>query len=421
MDRSALLFVCVAAALASSGCDVDPSQIFGTGSSGETGGAGGTGGFPAGGGGSSQGGGGTSTSVTTTTTTTTGTGGDCDPSNPNGDQDMDGYTPAQGDCNDCDPEINPNAIEVLGGPDEDCSGSLDDVPATCDDAIALDSDSAYDAAYAMDICKKSMGDKNWGISAVAWSLPDGAPVPAGEEQDFHLGHGNLAGFGPQVPPRAGKKLLALSGGTARAPGDPGYQSPQGFTKGYGSAHAPGFPKETAACGGATTGSANDATVLNVAFRVPSNVHGFSFDASFYAFDFPGYVCSTFNDTYFALFEPKLAGQPDTNVAYDELGNPLTLNGANFRACSCQNGPPCSAGNKMYSCSLGDLPLLGTGFEGHGATGWITTTVPVEPGANISMRWGVYDAGDSAFDSTVLLDNWKWLTEKNVVYGTTIAP
>ena len=50
----------------------------------------------------------------------------------NDDLDRDGFTPSQGDCNDCDPGTNPDAIEVLtpvgGQPkDEDCDGKVDNV------------------------------------------------------------------------------------------------------------------------------------------------------------------------------------------------------------------------------------------------------------------------------------------------------
>ena len=44
--------------------------------------------------------------------------------------------------------------------------------------------------------------------------------------------------------QAGKKMLALSSGTARQPTDPGYQDVSGFDKGYTSASPQGFPKES---------------------------------------------------------------------------------------------------------------------------------------------------------------------------------
>ncbi|MFO0593558.1 MAG: hypothetical protein U0441_38815, partial [Polyangiaceae bacterium] len=59
-----------------------------------------------------------------TTDTGTGTGADC-VSAADEDKDKDGYSVAQGDCNDCDPNVNPGAIEVpteMGkdAADEDC-------------------------------------------------------------------------------------------------------------------------------------------------------------------------------------------------------------------------------------------------------------------------------------------------------------
>ena len=47
-------------------------------------------------------------------TTSTGSGVNCD-ALPDEDKDMDGFTINQGDCNDCDANVNPNAIEVIGG------------------------------------------------------------------------------------------------------------------------------------------------------------------------------------------------------------------------------------------------------------------------------------------------------------------
>ena len=45
----------------------------------------------------------------------------------NVDSDGDGYTPAQGDCDDTDPKIHPGAAEFCNGKDDDCNGFTDDV------------------------------------------------------------------------------------------------------------------------------------------------------------------------------------------------------------------------------------------------------------------------------------------------------
>lgn len=55
----------------------------------------------------------------------------------------------------------------------------------------------------------------------------------------------------------------------------------------------------------------------------------------------------------------------------------------------------------------------------GATGWLTTMVPVTPGDQVAIRWGVHDAGDGQFDSTVLIDDWRWITTPGVTPHTAI--
>src|SRR5213593_1040138 len=57
------------------------------------------------------------------------------------DQDKDGYTRADGDCNDLDPNTNPGAFDVPGNMiDEDCRGTPDDEPSACDDGLPVDGD-----------------------------------------------------------------------------------------------------------------------------------------------------------------------------------------------------------------------------------------------------------------------------------------
>ena len=70
------------------------------------------------------------------------------------DSDGDGYTPAQGDCNDCDPAINPGAIEIRGnGLDDDCNGSIDDTPTACDTGATGKSDTTS-LAESIELCDK---------------------------------------------------------------------------------------------------------------------------------------------------------------------------------------------------------------------------------------------------------------------------
>jgi len=47
------------------------------------------------------------------------------------DADGDGFTPAEGDCNDSDPAVFPGAAEVCDGVDNDCDSTIDGIAATC--------------------------------------------------------------------------------------------------------------------------------------------------------------------------------------------------------------------------------------------------------------------------------------------------
>ncbi len=434
--RPASLFF-LATVLSATACSIDISNVFESSGVSGGGGAGGSGTTTTGGGptGGTTGTTGTTGSTGTTGTTSslsTGGGGafPCDPASPgdpNADADGDGWSANEGDCNDCDAAVNPGAVDVPGnGKDDNCDAKIDEPLATCDDNVAMDSQDPMAFLKAAELCKVSGGVKSWGVITATWALADGSAPPQQSLQNFHLGHGVLPDFGPNVLPRAGKKILALSSGTARRPNDPGFQSLQGFNKGYSNASAPGFPKESPSCPAVESGGANDATAVEALVRVPSNAHGFSYDFNFYAYDFPQFVCSVFDDFFFSVLLPSPAGSPDGVLSYDELGGPVSLNGANFRVCGCQNGPPCAAGNKMFTCPLGTGQLQGTGFgvgngnmQDHGATGWLTTLVPVTPGSEVSIRWGVYDSGDGSFDSTVLIDNWRWITTPGVSTHTTI--
>jgi hypothetical protein len=340
------------------------------------------------------------------------------------DWDKDGVTKADGDCNDCDPNIGPNAIEIPTAEgqekvDEDCDDLIDedDVYVSCDEGIAIDESDPLIAAKAVGICKNSTGEKDWGLIDAKWTMADGSAPPASAKYD--VGHGVLPNFGPNVMVREGKTLLALSSGAARRPGDVGYQDPGGYDKEIMAQHPQGFPKESPACPGVTTGDPHDAAALELSLRTPANAHGISFNFNFYTYEWPMFVCSTYNDFFVALLSPKPPNQVDENISFDSQNNPVSVNNAFLEVCGCAGSPPgpCMAGGKSFSCNLGNSELIGTGFgfdtafgEDHGATSWLETQAPVEPNSVIRLRWTVYDSGDGSLDSTTLIDNFRWLTE-----------
>ncbi|MEZ4441465.1 MAG: choice-of-anchor L domain-containing protein [Polyangiaceae bacterium] len=364
----------------------------------------------------------------------TGSGTTCD-AMPDEDKDQDGFSINQGDCNDCDANVNPNAVEVIVDPnmgqggsggvmepaDENCDGNVDEPPMVCDSGLAIDSADPLDAARAMGLCKMSAGNGEWGVVSAQWVLPDGSPAP--NNPNYHLGHGILTAFGPNVNVQEGAAMFAVSSGTARQPTDAGYQSVGGFDKGYTSAHPQGFPKESPSCPGITTGTPHDGTAVAITIQAPSNAQGFSFDFNFYTYEWPGFVCSQYNDFFVASLNPIPMGQTDGNISFDQLGNPVSVNNAFLEVCGCTGGPPCSAGGKSFTCALGNSELQGTGFgldtefADHGATSWLQTAAPIGPGETFTMTWTTYDSGDGVLDSTTLVDNFQWTAEPGTTVGT----
>ena len=139
----------------------------------------------------------------------------CEDSDPNVDGDGDGWTDAEGDCNDCTPQMNPGALDYPGNNiDDDCNGTPDDDPTECDGALAIDSSNAVHGAQALDLCKMAQGD-GYGLIEASYLYADGSA--ANGSAQFHKGHGILDGFGAVIKPQRGAKLFAVSSRRGRAP------------------------------------------------------------------------------------------------------------------------------------------------------------------------------------------------------------
>jgi hypothetical protein len=367
-------------------------------------------------------------------------------SRPDEDHDHDGYSVEQGDCNDCDRQVNPGAYDVAGnGIDEDCSGQPDDEPAGCDVARELREDGVdpVQAARSLGICRMAAADaqgkdRTWGLLRASYVFPDGnATGIAGEtarcghagEPPNSLSHGILSQFGTRVKPRQGTTFLVLSSGVARsgqvfAPMSL-RPSPNGAQMCTSSPPPMGFPvSDYSTCGDLRmfpgSAEANDAIALELVIRVPTNAGALSFDFDFYTFEYSDYVCSFFNDAFVALLYSKAPGIPaNHNIALDSQGNPVSVNNGFVEVCD----PYTYDGNKggvpftrAFPCKLGTAELAGTGFEQRAATGWLQTHANVVPGEELTLRFAIWDAGDEFLDSTVLLDDFRW----EVTPGTTVT-
>jgi len=341
----------------------------------------------------------------------------CD-NTPDMDGDNDGWTGAQGDCNDCTELMNPGALDYAGNNiDEDCNGTPDDTVLTCDDGLAIDSVDGMDGARAMGLCQTSNGE-SWGVVSAEYILVDGSPAGAGM---FHDGHGILTDFGNTVKPQEGATLFAVSSGAARDMSDPGYNAPSGYDKLYTSGAAPGFPKESPSCPGVITGEAHDSIALRVQIKTPTNAKSLSFNVNMFTYEFPVFICSTYNDFVTAIMAPAPSGLADGmcngtpcgNISFDSQGNPLSVNAGFLEVCD-----PQQAGGKDFPCMLGPGDLAGTGFgidadqfENHAATGWLQTSAPLEnAGQAITIEFGAWDSGDGVLDTTGLFDNFRFELE-----------
>ncbi len=335
------------------------------------------------------------------------------------DGDGDGWTGAQGDCNDCTNLMNPGALDYAGNNiDEDCNGVDDDTVLTCDDALAIDSQDGLDGARAMGLCHLSNGE-SWGVISAEYLLVDGSN--GASQPFFHDGHGILSDFGAVVKPQEGSKLFAVSSGAARDMNDPGYVDPGGHDKLYTSGAAPGFPKESPSCPGVITGEAHDSIQLRVRMKTPTNAKSLSFNVNMFTYEFPFWICSEFNDFVTAIMAPAPAGLADGmcngtpcgNISFDSQGNPLSVNAGFLEVCD-----PQTAGGKMFACMLGSGDLVGTGFgadagfENHAATGWLQTSAPIgTAGEEITIEFGAWDSGDGVLDTTGLFDNFRFELEE----------
>ncbi len=348
----------------------------------------------------------------------------CANANLTGDEDGDGWSVADGDCNDCTPLINPGAYDYPDGVDEDCNGVVDDEPLDCDVGLPIEGNDAMDAARSLGLCRVANAgatgkDRTWGVLSARYVFPDGSTA-SGTPKNFGtncvgtggegappnpLSHGLLPSFGKVIVPWQGQSMVALSSGVARSGfnGD----SPGGAHMCTRSNMPAGYPiPSAAACPNQViddTSIAYDGMALEITLRTPSNAKSFDFDFDFYSYEYPDFVCSPYNDFFVALLSPVHQGSGvGGNICFDAQGNPVSVNNGFLDACI-----PGTHNGKTFSCPLGLAELDQTGFDGRGATGWLRTSAPITGGEEITLRFAIWDAGDDAYDSTVLLDNVRW--------------
>ena len=305
----------------------------------------------------------------------------------------------------CKPD--PGNYDVPGNNcDDDGDGQIDNV-ASCDGSLAV-AGPAADFAKAIGLCK--------GLLSATYTQGFGSNKAPDANQ-----HGILPKFGNKLKPREGATMGALSSGWAREYDQCIGQGPfLGGCPMTGSGTAPpGYPKPAGSCPVDT--SVNDVASVRLVIKVPNNAKGVAFDFNFFSGEWPQWVCTNFNDAFIAYLKSTAfnSGKAD-NISFDAKNNPVSVNNGFFDRCSPANatvGCAGGAGSKS-ACAGGSGDLQGTGFyapgshcgqqdSGGGATGWLTTKAPVAPGETITLEFMVWDTGDQAYDSSVLIDNFMW--------------
>jgi hypothetical protein len=377
------------------------------------------------------------------------------------DLDADGFTTCGGDC--CDsandgcasPElVNPGAFEAAGNLlDDDCDGNIDNVvAATCDTGLVSNSSNPIEYAAAMDLCQtatETPGDLRWGVIDAAFLRADGTGAPNANQRSIRPAFG-----GTTV--QAGAAFAVLSTGHAAAMGQtaPAYKN---FQTGGGTGGSSGFPADwLAANGGDIPNSpgcpppdqtaANDAVMLQLRVRTPTNAKSFSFSLNFMSSEYPEWTCSAFNDFFVVLLDSGFAGTPpnptDKNLAIytapSTMRYPVGVNLAHGNTglfTQCENGPTgCTAvstDGTINTCT-GTGELAGTGMDqanppanpqaglevGYcgannllgGGTGWLVTSGNVNGGEIITLRIALWDTSDDIYDSIAIVDNFEWSVE-----------
>ncbi|MBO4350657.1 MAG: choice-of-anchor L domain-containing protein [Proteobacteria bacterium] len=161
----------------------------------------------------------------------------------------------------------------------------------------------------------------------------------------------------------------------------------------------------------------DSVVLHLKLQAPQNAKGFSFDFRFFTREYPEYLCSEYNDFFLTLLTDE-KGKPlqnkDGNISLDKKGYPISVNTAFFTTCY-----GCDSFDELYAYY--PKPYKGTlnADTCGGGTAWLTTQAPIEGGQIFNLDFYIWDTHDSGMDSTVLLDNFRWLCDASL--NTEFAP
>lgn len=327
------------------------------------------------------------------------------------DRDGDGYSVADGDCRECDPTVNPGALDFPdNGIDEDCDGTADNEVINGCDASLSASGGAEEHARAIGLCKTA-SDGSWGLIDAKLVQADGTTACTDPVQ-YRI----LEDFGSPNLPTEGNKMAVYSTGTARDRDDSGWIQPDGWDAYEADTQRDPANPVPAAAGCSSGQAGNDSCGLWLKVKAPTNVRSFSFNFNFFTSEYPEWLCTDYNDAFVAYYYGAKNTQADKNISFDSLGNPVSVNNGLFTVPAW---PPPTDGTHPKLDGSGYDGVCDNGYDGStyddpsicgGGTDWLFTSAPVLPGEEIELHFSIWDTGDHIWDSAVLLDNLTWSPE-----------
>jgi hypothetical protein len=216
----------------------------------------------------------------------------------------------------------------------------------------------------------------------------------------------------------------FGGGRVSGPlGDAGVLTPVWLG---GVAPPEGYPVDSTQCDGgvASAGTlAYDDVGLEIEVHTPSNATALAFDSMFLTYEYPDFVCSRFNDFFVVLMLDAAPSEyKDKNILRDANGDPVGVNSGLLSVCT--PAEPGRVGRTIVCAPGSSSQLIDTGYGvdeatcapvidnqeniGGAATGWLHTEIPVPPLTDITLRFVLWDSGDPLLDSTVLVDNFRFV-------------
>ena len=145
-------------------------------------------------------------------------------------------------------------------------------------------------------------------------------------------------------------------------------------------------------GGLDNSQGNDMVQTTMVLQPPASASCLAFDFAYMSEEFPEYVGSQYNDVFIAEVGQstfQIVGNQviaPNNFAFDTNGNVVSV-------------------NTVFGVTAGNAD--GTTYDG--GTPLLTAKTPLEnPGQPVTITLSIMDLGDSIYDSTVFIDNFRWL-------------